>query len=89
MKVYPKVPDPWAEFRWIRLKVKDGRMKEIYKIKKSTPLRKLMEHYCMPFGLRLQSVRFFTADGKRILPDDTAWKLGLESGDRINFYISC
>ena len=89
MKSLPKVPDPWAHTRRIQLILKDDRKEVDFNIKKSTPLRKLMEAYCMSVGLRLQSVRFFTADGKRIFPDDTAWKLGLESEDLLYFYIGC
>ena len=88
MKAYPPVPDPWAEFRKVTLKVRDGRKSYYFTIKKSTPLRKLMEVFLEPVGLRLQSVQFRTKDNlTRILPEDTALKLGLRSGDRINFYI--
>ena len=90
MKVYPKVPDPWAHTRWIRLKLKDGRKTLMkFKIKKNTQLRVLMEEYCTPLGLRLRSVRFTRGDGKRrIYPSDTAWALGLESGELIRFFPS-
>ena len=89
MKTLPPVPDPWAETRKIRLIVKEpeGRKLE-FKIKKSTPLRKLMEVYCRPVGLGQQQVHFMT-NGKRILPDDTAAKLGIEHNDTILFYIAC
>jgi len=62
----------------IQLKVKDQQGSEVqFKIKKSTPLRKLMDAYCSRLGLQASQVRFMV-DGERIAPDDTAEKLGLE-----------
>merc|ERR1711937_939278 len=68
----------------IQLKVKDQQGSEVqFKIKKSTPLRKLMDAYCNRLGLQAQQVRFMV-DGERIGPDDTAEKLGLEDEDLID-----
>merc|ERR1712137_1101956 len=52
-------------------------------IKKSTPLRKLMDAYCSRLGLTASQVRFMV-DGERISADDTAEKLGLEDEDLID-----
>merc|ERR1712054_178449 len=54
-----------------------------FKIKKTTPLRKLMDAYCSRLGLQASQVRFMV-DGERIGPDDTAEKLGLEDEDLID-----
>merc|ERR1711957_43461 len=54
-----------------------------FKIKKSTPLRKLMDAYCSRLGLQASQVRFMV-DGERIAPDDSAEKLGLEDEDLID-----
>merc|ERR1711912_171907 len=68
----------------IQLKVKDQQGSEVqFKIKKSTPLRKLMDAYCSRLGLQASQVRFMV-DGERIGPDDTAEKLGLEDEDLID-----
>ena len=37
----------------------------------------------------MQQVRFFMVNGERVLPDDTAAKLGLKHKDTILFYIGC
>merc|ERR1711933_661418 len=67
----------------IQLKVKNQQGSEVqFKIKKATPLRKLMDVYCSRLGLRASQVRFMV-DGERILPDDTAERLGLEDEDLI------
>ena len=53
------------------LRVKDQLGQEVrFQIKKSTPLRKLMDAYCGRLGLQASRVRF-VADGVRIAPDDT------------------
>merc|ERR1712093_350439 len=68
----------------IQLKVKDQQGSEVqFKIKKTTPLRKLMDAYCNRLGMQSSQVRFMV-DGERIAPDDTADKLGLEDEDLIN-----
>ncbi|OLP91593.1 Ubiquitin-like protein SMT3 [Symbiodinium microadriaticum] len=54
-----------------------GSRKVQFKIKKTTPLRKLMDAYCSRLGLQASQVRFMV-DGERIAADDTAEKLGLE-----------
>merc|ERR1712225_175751 len=68
----------------IQLKVKDQQGSEVqFKIKKTTPLRKLMDAYCNRLGMQSSQVRFMV-DGERIAPDDTADKLGLEDEDLID-----
>eukprot|EP00439_Symbiodinium_sp_Y106_P064948 s1078_g10.t1 len=68
----------------IQLKVKDQQGSEVqFKIKKTTPLRKLMDAYCSRLGLQASQVRFMV-DGERIAADDTAEKLGLEDEDLID-----
>ena len=67
----------------ILLKVKDQQGSEVqYIIKKSTPLRGLMAAYCKRLGLEKEQVHFML-NGKRIAPEDTAEKLGLEDKDLI------
>eukprot|EP00088_Acartia_fossae_P024315 TRINITY_DN25275_c0_g1_i1.p1 TRINITY_DN25275_c0_g1~~TRINITY_DN25275_c0_g1_i1.p1 ORF type:complete len:113 (-),score=15.85 TRINITY_DN25275_c0_g1_i1:72-410(-) len=54
-----------------------------FKIKRSTPLKKLMEAYCQRSGKGLASVRFLF-DGTRINETDTPQGLEMEDGDTID-----
>ena len=68
----------------IQLNVKDQQgSKVLFKIKKSTPLRKLTDAYCSRLGLQPSQVRF-TADGELIGQEDSAEKFGLEDDDVID-----
>merc|ERR1712187_109341 len=80
----PGMADGDAASNHIQLKVKDQQGSEVqFKIKKTTPLRKLMDAYCSRLGLQSSQVRFMV-DGERIGPEDTAEKLGLEDEDLID-----
>jgi len=68
----------------INLKVQNSQGGEVFfKIKRSTPLRKLMEAYCARSGLSSASVRFLY-DGQRLSPDSTPKELGMENDDAID-----
>ncbi|KAF5301720.1 hypothetical protein FQA39_LY10651 [Lamprigera yunnana] len=56
-----------------------------FKIKKHTPLRKLMSAYCDRAGLSMQVVRF-RFDGSPINETDTPTTLDMEEGDTIEVY---
>ncbi|CAH2084922.1 unnamed protein product [Euphydryas editha] len=56
-----------------------------FKIKKHTPLRKLMNAYCDRAGLSMQVVRF-RFDGQPINENDTPTSLEMEEGDTIEVY---
>jgi small ubiquitin-related modifier len=72
----------------IHLKVKSNDHEEIFfKIKKVTPLKKLMEKYCERMGLsNLNNVRFLF-DGERIVPSNTPSQLNMQNGDEIDVYV--
>ena len=53
-----------------------------FEIKKSTPLRKLMDEYCRRFVPQGSHLRLLV-QGVVIAPEDTADKLGLKEGDLI------
>ena len=53
-----------------------------FRIKKTTPLRKLMDAYCKKLGLSRLAVRF-SFDGGRLHEDDAPKNVGLEDGDEI------
>ena len=72
-----------AAICYIQLQVKDEKGGDAqFRIKKSTPMRKLMGVYChrfVPSGLHVR----FLVQGVVIAPEDTADKLGLKEGDLI------
>ncbi|XP_003396975.1 small ubiquitin-related modifier 3 [Bombus vosnesenskii] len=75
-----------AESEHINLKVlgQDSAVVQ-FKIKKHTPLRKLMNAYCDRVGLAIAAVRF-RFDGEPINELDTPTTLEMEEGDTIEVY---
>lgn len=61
---------------------KDGN-EVFFKIKKTTPLKKLTEAYLQRSGLSSESIRFLF-DGNRINADQTPVQLGMEENDIID-----
>ncbi|TPX39995.1 hypothetical protein SeMB42_g01616 [Synchytrium endobioticum] len=69
----------------INLKVVGPDHSEIaFKIKRTTPLDKLMNAYLQKTGQDRNAVRFITANGDRIQPSDTPEDLELEDGEQIS-----
>lgn len=66
----------------INIKVSDGSAEIFFKIKRSTPMKRLMEAFCKRQGKSIDSLRFLV-DGARVLPDNTPDDLDLEDGDVI------
>ncbi|OWF55000.1 small ubiquitin-related modifier 2-A-like [Mizuhopecten yessoensis] len=56
-----------------------------FKIKKNTPLRKLMSAYCDRVGLKFATLRF-RFDGNPINETDTPTGLDMEDGDTIDVF---
>lgn len=56
-----------------------------FKIKKNTPLRKLMSAYCNRAGIQTGVVRF-RFDGNPINDEDTPCALEMEDGDSIDVF---
>ncbi|CAH8646762.1 unnamed protein product [Heterobilharzia americana] len=56
-----------------------------FKIKKNTPLRKLMMAYCERLGLKQPSVRFIF-DGNNVHDTDTPASLEMEENDTIEVF---
>lgn len=77
---------PNAESEHINLKVigQDGSIIH-FKIKKQTPLRKLMTTYCDRTGLNIANVRF-RFDGQPINETDSPHQLEMEEGDTIEVF---
>jgi len=74
---------------YIHLQVRDQQgVNANFEIKKSTPMRKLMDEYCRRFVPQGSHLRLLVHDvnmqfKKVIAPEDTADKLGLKEGDLI------
>ncbi|KAH7818210.1 putative small ubiquitin-related modifier [Monocercomonoides exilis] len=69
---------------YLNVRVRSATGEEVYfKIKRSTPLKKLMAAYCSRENLIPSSVRFML-DGTRVNPTDTPEKLDMEDGDMID-----
>ncbi|XP_060857975.1 small ubiquitin-related modifier 2-A-like [Metopolophium dirhodum] len=56
-----------------------------FKIKKNTPLKKLMNAYCERTGISFETVRF-RFDGQAITATDTPASLEMEEGDTLEVY---
>ena len=68
----------------ITLKVRSQEGSElVFKIKKNTELKKLMDNYCSRLGISSTSWRFIY-DGERIKANNTAEELQMEDGDEID-----
>lgn len=81
-----KSEDHKPESEHINLKVtgQDGSVVH-FKIKKNTPLRKLMGAYCNRAGITTGAVRF-RFDGNPINDEDTPSGLEMEDGDTIDVF---
>ena len=83
----PKVDGSGGDDESINLSVADGAggTPVQFKIKKTTPLRKLMAAYCKRQGISKEDVRF-TFDGARLHEQDVPKARGLEDGDQIEVF---
>ena len=66
----------------VNFKLKDGN-EVFFKIKKTTPLSKLIGAYIQRQGVNGESIRFLF-DGNRIGPDQTPEELNMEENDVID-----
>jgi len=66
----------------INLKVSDNTSEIFFKIKRATPLKRLMEAFAKRQGKSLDSIRFLY-EGQRVNAESTPDELDLEDGDVI------
>ncbi|QPG77324.1 SUMO protein smt3 [Brettanomyces nanus] len=66
----------------INLKVTDGSSEVFFKIKRTTPLKRLMDAFCKRQGKSIESLRFLY-EGQRLTADSTPESLDMEDGDLI------
>ena len=76
-------PDDQPVTEHLGIKVATPDQEVYFKIKKSTPLRKLMDAFCQRSGKAPNSVRFLY-EGDRIQPTCTPEELEMEDGDTID-----
>lgn len=74
-------PDVKSETH-INLKVSDGSSEIFFKIKRATPLKRLMEAFAKRQGKSIESIRFLY-EGQRVNADSTPDEMDLEDGDVI------
>mmetsp|Transcript_2463 Transcript_2463/g.7807 ORF Transcript_2463/g.7807 Transcript_2463/m.7807 type:complete len:103 (+) Transcript_2463:49-357(+) len=68
----------------VNLKVIDQHGNEVhFRIRRTTPLRKLMNSYCERQGIDMKSVRFMV-DGTFVEDEDTPESLELDDGDIVD-----
>ena len=69
----------------LNVKVTDSNNEVFFKIKRTTPLKKLMDAFCDRQGKSPASVRFLF-DGTRVNSDDDPESLGMEDGDTLEVH---
>ncbi|KAJ5902137.1 ubiquitin-like modifier SUMO [Penicillium taxi] len=67
------------------IKVTDNNNEVFFKIKRTTPLKKLMDAFCDRQGKQISTVRFLF-DGTRVRPDDTPEALDMNDGDTLEVH---
>jgi len=76
---------PSAEPEHLNIKVTDNNNEVFFKIKKGTPLGKLMSAFCERQGKSVQSCRFLF-DGTRVTAQDTPETLDMADGDTLEVH---
>ena len=84
MDLPPRVKKEQVKNDHITLRVKDQDQNEVFfRIKKSIPLKILMDGYCVKKRVELRTFAFLF-DGKNLRPEHTIEEAGLEDGDEID-----
>lgn len=66
----------------LSVKVTDNQTEVFFRVKRSTPVRRIIDGFCKRTGKDQKSLRFMF-DGERINGDDTPQSLGMDDGDAI------
>lgn len=66
----------------VGVRVTDNQTEVTFKVKRKTPLHRVMDSFCKRTGKDPNSLRFLF-DGERVNKDDTPGSLGMEDGDKI------
>lgn len=73
--------DP-AENETVSIKVTDNQTEVTFRVKRKTPLHRVMDSFCKRTGKDPKSLRFLF-DGERLNREDTPGSLGMEDDDKI------
>jgi len=79
-----KAADAGSEHINLKVLGQDGSVVH-FKIKKNTPLRKLMSAYCDRTSVKMEQMRF-RFDGQAISENETPSQLEMEDGDTIDVF---
>ncbi|KAK2640302.1 hypothetical protein Ddye_028097 [Dipteronia dyeriana] len=73
-----------SEYMTLRVKDKDHN-ELVFMVKKATPLKKLMDAYCVRKNVELNTF-VFLFDGRHLRPEQTPDEAGLGDGDEIDTF---
>ena len=73
---------PEADDNLLQLRVTDNNTDVFFRVKRTTPLRRVIDGFCKRTGKDPSSMRFLY-EGERISEDDTPESLGMENEDLI------
>ncbi|KAF2435081.1 ubiquitin-like protein-like protein SMT3 [Tothia fuscella] len=83
---HPEAGEPAPVTEHINIKVADRDNEVFFKIKRSTPLKKLMDAFCQRQALTPTQVRFITSEGQKVTAVDTPDTLDMEDGDTLQVH---
>jgi len=78
-------PEDQAQSEHLNIKVTDSSNEVFFKIKRTTPLKKLMDAFCDRQGKDPRSVRFLF-DGSRVQAEDSPNSLEMADGDTLEVH---
>lgn len=81
----PEKADVPAPSEHLNIKVTDNNNEVFFKIKRTTPLKKLMDAFCERQGKSPASVRFLF-EGSRVQPSDSPEFLDMVDGDTLEVH---
>ena len=72
----------------LKVKSQDSQEQVVFKIKRNTPLQKLMEKYCERLGIANISLATFLFEGERIFARNTPEQLSMRDNDVIEVQVN-
>ena len=84
----PEIKDSKEGLINIKVKSQDSQEQIVFKIKKSTPLQKLMEKYCERLGIANINLVTFLFEGERIFARNTPQQLSMQDNDTIEVSVN-
>lgn len=81
----PETSENSDHVKHLNIKVTDNNNEVFFKIKSTTPLKKLMDAFCERQGKSPASVRFLH-EGSRVQPTDCPDSINIEDGDTLEVH---